>query len=192
MQDNIGQAIRGRALALFAARGVDSVSVAEICRAADVANGSFYNFYASKDALIEELLLDAQQRLATSLAEAQSGNTTAEADHRRDVSIIVDFAERNFELFRLALTTHARPGARLSIIDAFTKQRAKEIARGVAEGRFRRNLHPQLAACAEVGLTMECLSWWVQNRKSMPRQDLIDQLTRIRLGVTNGQEGARR
>jgi AcrR family transcriptional regulator len=181
----IRDAIRTHGLTLFSARGVDSVSVAEICRAAEVANGSFYNFYRDKDALISELLADAQQALAALLAKAQGGNTDAAADHRRDVTLIVEFAAQNIALFRLALTTHARPATQNSVLEAFAKQRAKEIARGISQGRFRKDLDPELAARAEVGLTAECLRWWVQNPRAMPKAQLIEQLTQMRLGLTN-------
>jgi AcrR family transcriptional regulator len=187
---NMRATIRGQALDLFAQRGVDAVSVAEICRAADVANGSFYNVFRSKDALIADLLAEAQQALATALAAAQGGNGDAAPDHRRDVTIIVDFVEANWRLFHLTLTTHARPGMPMSLVDVFIRQRTEEVRRGVAAGRFRRDLVPEITAAAEVGLTTEVLRWWAQNRDAVSRETLIDQLTAIRTRMTNGEDPA--
>lgn len=42
---------------LFLSRGVETVSVAEICRAADVSNGSFFHHFPSKDDLAVEIAL---------------------------------------------------------------------------------------------------------------------------------------
>jgi AcrR family transcriptional regulator len=187
---DLRSAIRTQALSLFAQRGVDAVSVAEICREAEVANGSFYNFYRSKDALIADLLAEAAQVLAAALARAQASNGDAAADHRRDVTIIVDFVEANWRLFLLLLTTHARPGMEGSPVEAFVRQRTAEIRRGVAAGRFRRDLIPEIVAPVEVGLITETLRWWVQNQDALPKATLIDQLTAIRVRITNGGDPA--
>jgi AcrR family transcriptional regulator len=45
------------ALALFLKQGVEAVSVAEICRAAGVSNGSFFHHFPSKDELALEISL---------------------------------------------------------------------------------------------------------------------------------------
>jgi AcrR family transcriptional regulator len=183
-------AIRRTALSLFEQRGVDAVSVAEICRAADVANGSFYNFFRSKDALIADLLDETQRELAKSLATVQGELATPREAHRRDVTLIVDFVEQHWALFRLALTTHARPGMRGSLVDLFHRQRAEELRRGIAAGRLRGDLIPEVAAAVEVGLMTETLSWWARNRDAMARETLIDQLTAIRTRITHGADPA--
>ncbi len=46
----------GAAVELFARRGVAAVNVAEICRRAEVPKGSFYNAWASKQALVLEAI----------------------------------------------------------------------------------------------------------------------------------------
>jgi AcrR family transcriptional regulator len=182
----IRDAIRAQALKLFEQRGVDDVSVAEICRTAEVANGSFYNFYRSKDALIAGLLDETQRELARALAEVQDEPVSAEAAHRRDVTLIVDFVDKHWALFRLTLTTHARPGMTGSLVDLFVRQRTEEIRRRIANGHYRADLIPEVAASAEVGLTTETLSWWSRNRDAISREALIDQLTAIRTRITNG------
>jgi len=49
--------ILAAAVELFMAQDVESVSVAEICRAAGVSNGSFFHHFPSKDALALEITL---------------------------------------------------------------------------------------------------------------------------------------
>ena len=57
------------AIALFAARGVDGVSIAEIAGAAGVAQGALYRHYRSKDELAARLFADAYRRTGAELAE---------------------------------------------------------------------------------------------------------------------------
>ena len=187
-EPGIRASIRRHALVLFERRGVDVVSVAEICRAAGVANGSFYNFFRSKDALIADLLEETQRELAGALAAVQSEPATAEAAHRRDVTLIVDFVDRHWAMFRLALTTHARPGMQGSLIDLFVRQRTDELRRGIAKGQHRADLIPEILASAEVGLMTETLRWWAQHREAVSRDMLIDQLTALRTRMTNGTD----
>lgn len=61
------QAIRDAALTLFLARGVEGVSVDDIMKAAQMAKGSFYRYFADQAALMEELMLPLQARLAEAL-----------------------------------------------------------------------------------------------------------------------------
>jgi AcrR family transcriptional regulator len=49
-------ALLAAARALFASRGMEQTTVAEIAERADVATGSFYNYFAGKEQLLESLL----------------------------------------------------------------------------------------------------------------------------------------
>lgn len=49
--------ILAAALTLFLERGVETVSVAEICRVSEVSNGSFFHHFPSKDELALEITL---------------------------------------------------------------------------------------------------------------------------------------
>ncbi|QGZ96408.1 TetR/AcrR family transcriptional regulator [Terricaulis silvestris] len=49
--------ILAAAIELFLAQGVEGVSVAEVCRAAGVSNGSFFHHFPSKDELALEIVL---------------------------------------------------------------------------------------------------------------------------------------
>lgn len=72
-------AILTAAEALFAARGVEAVSIDEIAAAADLAKGTLYNHFADKDALFTAVL-DAYHPYRDLLAalETDTGETKAE------------------------------------------------------------------------------------------------------------------
>ena len=74
------EALLAAALGLFARDGVDSVSVADIAVAAGVAKGTFYRYFASKEALVDALFIPD----ALALAKAFSGG--AEKPRIKDVA----------------------------------------------------------------------------------------------------------
>ena len=65
----VKEKVERAAIALFAARGVDGVSIAEIAGAAGVAQGALYRHYRSKDELAARLFADAYRRTGAELAE---------------------------------------------------------------------------------------------------------------------------
>lgn len=179
--------IRTAGLRLFATRGTQDVSVAEICRAADVANGTFYNFYKDKTELVAELVREASERLAAELRAAERFEENAYADHYRDVEIIVRFSEANRDLVRLALMDDGvKRSLQPSVADIFAEQRARAILRGKRLGVYRNDLNAKLVAYAEIGLMTEVLNWWNANPKRMSGKKLIEELTALRVRLTSG------
>ncbi|WP_163510578.1 TetR/AcrR family transcriptional regulator [Fodinicola acaciae] len=94
-------ALSEAASALFAERGFDEVTVAEIAAAADVAVGTVFNYFASK----EELFFDRLDGIVAAL-------TTAVRDRAPDTSVAAAF--RGWHEKELAFLLHPR-GSRRSI-----------------------------------------------------------------------------
>lgn len=179
--------IKASGLRLFAERGVQAVSVAEICRAAEVANGTFYNFYRNKSELVAEFLTDAYEGLAAELRAVEEDPAGAEALHRRDVGIIVDFTARNRDLIRIALRDEgARRLTAGNVAELFVAQRTAGLRRGMRSGFYEPGVEPEMIARAENGLMTEILGWWLEDEARMGREELIEQLVAIRLRITNG------
>lgn len=180
--------IRRTGLRLFAERGVQGVSVAQLCREADIANGTFYNFYRNKSELVAEFLTETYEGLARNLRDAEGGGGSAEEEHRRDVTIIVDFTVANADLIQVALRDEgARRLAEKDIVELFIRQRTDGLRRGTASGLYRGGIDPMLVAQAEHGLMAQIIGWWLENPAAMSRAHLIEQLVAIRLRITNGR-----
>jgi AcrR family transcriptional regulator len=58
---------------LLASRSMDALSVDEITMRADVAKGTFYNYFADKDALAREIASDVRTRIENNITRVNQG-----------------------------------------------------------------------------------------------------------------------
>src|SRR6185295_17304241 len=103
------QAIYEAAMALFVARGYDAVTVEDVCRNADVAKGTFFLHFPTKDALLSEYGREATDDLHARLADHRG---SAVSTLRLALRTLAARAERHLEVVRLTVReTMARPEA---------------------------------------------------------------------------------
>ena len=119
---------------LFAAQGVESTRINEITEEADVGFGSFYNHFDSKDAIVQAVLADA---VAAQGAELDTLTAALE-----DPAEVVAVAHRHFVRLALADPDWAWLLVRLDVshnvmLDALGPFARRDLARGIAAGRFR-------------------------------------------------------
>jgi AcrR family transcriptional regulator len=91
------------AVALFAARGVNGVSIAEIAVAAGVAQGALYRHYRSKEELAARLFADAYRRTGAELAEIGATDQPFEVRIAAMVAHFCVLYDRDPALFRFML-----------------------------------------------------------------------------------------
>jgi AcrR family transcriptional regulator len=132
---------------LFAARGVEETTIAEIAEQADVAVGSFYNYFATKDELLGALLEAAltEQRIALESRQAQVD----------DPAEVISIAHRH-----LVLLTRSDPDLAWLLVRLETPHRIgtavlrdaarRDLQAGIDAGRFQVS-NPELALTASGG-----------------------------------------
>jgi AcrR family transcriptional regulator len=168
----------------FAGLGFHGVSVANLCRSAGVANGTFYLYFKNKEDIFRAVVMYAMSILADKLQAPERDKLDPDARDRYDVETMVSFIEERHDLFRVLANEHALGTAdRESLTDIFVMQRSKELAAGVKAGIYRHDLHPEITAYAETGLMTEVLQRWVRTPKRFTRAALIHELCRIRQRV---------
>jgi AcrR family transcriptional regulator len=91
------------AIALFAERGVDGVSIADIAAAAGVAQGALYRHYRSKDALATQLFAAAYFRTGEELAAICANEPRFAARIAAMVAHFCALYDRDAALFRFML-----------------------------------------------------------------------------------------
>jgi len=89
MKSDKRKKILDTALSLFVERGFYSVSTASIAKQAGVATGTLFHHFATKNALLEELLITVKQEFADSVLQNKAVLTTAlEADIKSQAKAI--------------------------------------------------------------------------------------------------------
>jgi AcrR family transcriptional regulator len=166
----------------FAEQGIRAAKIASICRRADIANGTFYLHFRTKEAVWAELLRRAAAELAERLRVSHSVKSLdARSRDRIEVSIIVSFAEERSDLFHFMMGERSGQVAVHNVFfDELNDQRCESIRQGIEKGDFRPNLDPMLTALADMGATTEIIQWWLRNPGRLTREDVIEHLIDLR------------
>jgi AcrR family transcriptional regulator len=119
---------------LFAARGADAVTIDEIVARADVAKGSFYNHFASRDDLAREIARAVRDEIETEITAANAGEPDPAVRMIRANAVALDYARRRPVRAQAQARLHA--GA-LSAEAPMNKGVRADLEAGLASGRFR-------------------------------------------------------
>jgi AcrR family transcriptional regulator len=142
--------IYSAAMKLFLRRGFEAVTIEEICDAADVARATFFLHFSTKEALLTEYGVRANQTLAE-LIRGAHGSATATL--KSALKMLAERAMQQPDVVRLHVRELlSRPPAFLESQQEQTENLvsllAAVIGRGQAAGEFRRKIEPALAAVA--------------------------------------------
>jgi AcrR family transcriptional regulator len=166
------QAIYQAATTLFLARGYDAVTVDDVCRAADVAKGTFFLHFPTKDALLAEYGRVATEALRAHLT-AQRGSAVAAL--RASLRYLAARAERDPELVRLTVReSMGRPAAMAQSTEqgrTLGELLIGLVQRGQAAGELRRSVVPEVAGAVLVGAYFAIVNAWAAGE---PRFDLTE------------------
>jgi len=86
---------------VFAELGFHAASIVKITEAAGVAQGTFYIYFESKQAIFEEVLLDLNHRVRQAMAEGSRGATTRAAAERGGFQGFFRFTAEHPALYRV-------------------------------------------------------------------------------------------
>lgn len=122
----------------FAAHGVESVKVDEICHAADIAQKTFFNHFPTKQHLLREIAESFLQSLLGILEEARSEGGTTAQQLERFFALVATEVERGgpmhrsfvMEVIRLVHVTPANVEQSRQLYDAFGAMLRKGVRAG--------------------------------------------------------------
>jgi len=172
----------------FAELGFHGMKIAAVAREAGVANGTFYLYFKGKEALYHEIIRLAGAKLAAQIFAAHNYHAAAGNADRAEIEAVLEFAEQNRYLMRIALDTVVPEAFRQTdLFKPLVDIRVRELERGVREGHINPAIHPEVGARAEIGMMLSVVHWWQGNRSSASKTQLVDTLVQLRRSwVING------
>jgi TetR/AcrR family fatty acid metabolism transcriptional regulator len=144
------------AVAVFAKTGFHRARVADVAKAAGVADGTIYLYFDSKEDLLVKLFEDRVERLLTHLRVELPKETTATGKLRRVIEVQLGILENERELAEV-LTIILRQSTKLMKDRAAPKfgeyidSIADVVARGQKAGELRSDVSPHVVARAIFG-----------------------------------------
>jgi TetR/AcrR family fatty acid metabolism transcriptional regulator len=159
------------AVKVFAERGFFTATVAEIARAAKVADGTIYLYFKSKEDLLVRLFEDKMSRLLEEARGALAREEDAAARLRRFIQLHFALVEKNPDLaavliveLRQSELVKGLPKAKLA---AYLDLIAEVVGEGQQAGQFVREASPATVKRAVFGALDElALAWLLSGRKT--------------------------
>jgi AcrR family transcriptional regulator len=151
------------AMNLFLRRGFDSVTIEDICDAADVARATFFLHFPAKEALLVEYGERANDQLAAAIADYRGSAT---ATLRMALKMLAERAVRHPDVVRLVMREMLARPRMLSEHDekaaGLVDLLAAVIRRGQKSGEFRRRTEPAVAALTACATFFALIYTWVR------------------------------
>jgi len=162
--DDKPRRILDAAVRVFAAQGYDASRVGDVAKEAGVAYGLVYHYYESKEAVLEAVFREAWGRLLAAVALAEATGADASEQLELVVKIVLRTGRDDPDLVRLLVREVTRNPHIQDELDEIGQAFAsleRMVRRGQADGTFRAELDPKLAAWMLYGALEEVLTGWV-------------------------------
>jgi TetR/AcrR family fatty acid metabolism transcriptional regulator len=168
---------------LFARRGFARTRATDISREAGVAVGTLYVHFTDKEELLREILFQGFAEIHAVVRRiADTKYATVRESERAHAEALVGYAAEHPALFQVLFSTEvSTTAAGAELLEFLTVHQEDRLREGMAEGYFRADLDPTVAARAVIGMLIQVLHWWTQDPSRAPREVVIDTVTGLRL-----------
>jgi TetR/AcrR family fatty acid metabolism transcriptional regulator len=156
---------------VFAEHGYFNAKVAQIAKAAGVADGTIYLYFDGKEDLLITIFREYTRNYLHTLEQRLANINRAEERLRTAIHHHLDTLGRDRSL---AVVAQVELRHSLKFMSLFSQQEVadylnvirKIVEHGQQEGSFRRNVHPQLVAKAVFGVLDEMVTSWILSEKT--------------------------
>jgi AcrR family transcriptional regulator len=152
------QRIYDAALTLFRRKGVAGATIREIAREADVGVGTFFNYFASKEDVLDALGRQRQERLVALLAEPSLATLTARERIERIMRALVEGMQEEPTLTRAVVLFH---GERARFV-ALANLLAEILREGQARGEVAADCDAEVASHVLISTYATLTLDWVE------------------------------
>ena len=174
------------ALELFAASGVDGVSIAEIAATAGVSQGALYRHYPSKEDLAWVLFSTAYLRTGEELDQIRASGAGFEAAVTAMVSHFCGLYDNDPALFRFMLITQHGFLPRVQSRSRTPVDAVADLVKDAVTRAQVRPVDPTLGAAVIMGVILQAATFHIYGRLSGPLAAHTSALARAAVGAVEG------
>jgi TetR/AcrR family transcriptional regulator, cholesterol catabolism regulator len=173
------QDILRRAAEIFASRGVARTSIEDIAYAAGIKREGIYYYFKSRSDILVEIILPQSNSLLRSLQRLMRSNAPSIEKLYSAIEIHLDAYNPAYIEMSIALkedhfaTKDAKTKELKDVWDEYEKLWTKLIREGQANGDFKSELDPKMAAYGILGMC-NWVSRWYSPNKSVSIQQIIE------------------
>lgn len=164
----------------FGEKGFHEASVSSITRRAEIALGSFYTYFDSKDALFRALVADMSEQVKSSARSAISGEMGALAIERAGLLAFLNFATEHKEIYRIIDEAEfVDPASYREHYESIAARFVERLEAGAAKGEFRDGLG-EIEAWAMMGMNVFAgLRFAVWGQADKTPEEVADTVNRL-------------
>lgn len=168
------------ALSLMQEKPFDQISVEEITERADVAKGTFFNYFPTKEHLLITYLQDMVDEVYDFLESLQPETAESQWEVMRQVMhFIAERDGRSLAITRsmFAACCHSEPLRQMvsSMIQEATQHAMLGFHKGQATGEYRSDVSAEVLAHYAIRLYRICLMEWLMEQNETPLPELVEQ-----------------
>ncbi|MGD2177426.1 MAG: helix-turn-helix domain-containing protein [Anaerolineae bacterium] len=161
------------ALRLFAEHGYEATTVKDITSAADVAKGTFFNYFATKEAILPAIAARRLEQLGEALTAGQGAPDSPVARIKLALRLVAEspLCQKKLAEQLFAAMIHRReigPG------HALRDLLADQVSQAQASGEIRSDLDPTYLAGGIRALFFQRLVMWHYGHRPAPLRELIE------------------
>lgn len=148
---------------LLASKGFHATKIADIAAAADVGTGTFYLYFATKEALFADLVKETALRMKEEIDRAKAAVDDPRAQARVATETFFRFASANRDVFKILFGHSAQFNELLREVHQLFIVDAEESHTAGVERRVFKPLRSAIVAQGIVGLLSQVVSWWLEH-----------------------------
>jgi AcrR family transcriptional regulator len=161
------------ALRLFGERGYEATTVKDITSVADVAKGTFFNYFETKEAILPAIAARRLEQLKEALGPKPGAPDSAVARIKLALRLVAESPlcqEKLAQQLFAAMMHRKEMGPGHALRDLL----AEQVRQAQAAGEIRSSLDPMYLAGVIRALFFQRLMVWHQGLRSAPLRELID------------------
>lgn len=159
----------------------EKITVKELCSRAQTRTATFYNHFSDKYDFFSFMIKELRKE-RTNLAETQY---TSEHPENYYIQLIQDgfnFIEEHARMVENIESDTLLTTIMQTVSDEITLNLKSHLEKDIITEKHK-NINPDIMAQIFIGAMIQCSRWWLENRKTVKKEDVLFQLSEVVRGI---------